>query len=83
MSLKRFLTKHLYSHEQKLDMTRRAQAIVAELFDAYSSDIGRMPPEFADRATSLKGADRARVIADYIAGMTDRYAIAAHEGLFG
>ena len=66
-----------------LEMTRRAQAIVAELFDAYSSDIGRMPSEFADRAASLEGAKRARVSADYIAGMTDRYAIAAHESLGG
>ena len=81
VALKRFLNKHLYSHEQKLEMTRRAQAIVQELFDAYSSDIGRMPAEFADRAAGLEGAERARVIADYIAGMTDRYAIAAHEGL--
>ncbi len=81
LSLKRFLNQHLYRHEQKLEMTRRAQAIVEELFDAYSGDIRRMPPEFADRAASLAGAERARVIADYIAGMTDRYAIAAHESL--
>ena len=81
MSLKRFLNKHLYSHEQKLEMTRRAKTIVAELFDAYSREVVLMPPEFADRAASLDGPDRARVIADYIAGMTDRYAIAAHETL--
>jgi dGTPase len=83
VSLKRFLNEHLYRHEQKLEMTRRAQAIVKELFDTYSSDISRMPPEFADRAATLDGAERARVIADYIAGMTDRYAIAAHESLVG
>jgi len=82
-SLKRFLNKHLYRHEQKLEMTRRAHAIVEELFDAYSGDVALMPAEFADRAASLSGAHRARVIADYIAGMTDRYAIAAHEGLAG
>jgi len=82
-SLKRFLNRHLYRHEQKLEMTRRAQAIVEELFVAYSGDVALMPGEFADRAASLGGADRARVIADYIAGMTDRYAIAAHEGLAG
>ncbi|MDH3619644.1 MAG: deoxyguanosinetriphosphate triphosphohydrolase [Gammaproteobacteria bacterium] len=81
VSLKRFLNRHLYRHEQKLEMTRRAQAIVADLFSAYSRDVSLMPPEFADRAGGLDGADRARVIADYIAGMTDRYAIAAHEGL--
>ncbi len=81
VSLKRFLNSHLYRHEQKLEMTRRAQAIVHELFEAYSGDPSLMPREFADKATSLEGAHRARVIADYIAGMTDRYAIAAHEGL--
>lgn len=81
VALKRFLYEHLYSHEQKLEMTRRAQAIVRDLFEAYTSDPSRMPQEFAERAVSLDGAQRARVIADYIAGMTDRYAIAAHEGL--
>ena len=81
VSLKRFLNKHLYSHEQKLEMTRRAQAMVRELFEAYSDDPFLMPQQFAEKAASLDGADRARVIADYIAGMTDRYAIAAHEGL--
>lgn len=83
VSLKRFLHQHLYSHEQKLEMTRRAQAIVRELFEAYSDDPFLMPQQFAERVASLDGADRARVIADYIAGMTDRYAIAAHEGLAG
>ncbi len=83
VSLKRFLSQHLYSHEQKLEMTRRAQAIVRELFEAYSGDPCLMPQQFAERAARLDGAARARVIADYIAGMTDRYAIAAHEGLAG
>jgi len=83
VSLKQFLTKHLYSHEQKLEMTRRAHAIVEELFDAYTNDIGLLPPQFAPRAASLDETGRARVIADYIAGMTDRFAIKAHEGLSG
>ena len=83
VSLKRFLSQHLYSHEQKLEMTRRAQAIVRELFEAYSGDPFLMPQQFAEKAASLDDADRARVIADYVAGMTDRYAIAAHEGLVG
>jgi dGTPase len=83
VSLKRFLNQHLYSHEQKLEMTRRAQAIVRELFEAYSGDPFLMPQQFAEKAVGLDGADRARVIADYVAGMTDRYAIAAHEGLAG
>jgi dGTPase len=83
LSLKRFLNKHLYRHEQKLEMTRRAQGIVEDLFNAYTSDVTLMPGEFAERAARLDEMARARVIADYIAGMTDRYAIAAHEGLAG
>jgi len=83
LSLKRFLNKHLYRHEQKLEMTRRAQAIVQDLFNAYSGDVTRMPQEFAERASRVDQTARARVIADYIAGMTDRYAIAAHEELTG
>ena len=64
-------------------MTRRAQTIVRELFEAYSGDPSLMPQEFSQKAAGVDGAERARVIADYIAGMTDRYAIAAHEGLAG
>ncbi len=81
--LKRFLNKHLYRHEQKLAMTRRAQAIVEDLFRAYSNDISLLPAEFADRAAGCDESGRARVIADYIAGMTDRFAIKAHETLSG
>ncbi len=83
LDLKRFLNQHLYTHEQKLEMTRRAQTIVRELFEAYRDDIDRMPPEFADRAAGGDEDGRARVIADYIAGMTDRFAIKAHESLRG
>ncbi len=79
--LKQFLNRHLYRHEQKLEMTRRAQGIVEDLFHAYSADVTLMPPEYADAAGRLDGRGRARVIADYIAGMTDRYAIAAHEAI--
>ena len=82
-SLKRFLHEHLYSHEQKLEMTRKVQIIVKELFTAYFEDVQRMPTEFADAAASLDEHGRARVVADYIAGMTDRYAIAAHESIRG
>ncbi len=83
VSLKRFLNKHLYSHEQKLEMTRKAQAIVEDLFAAYSSDVQLMPPAYADAAANQDETGRTRVIADYIAGMTDRFAISAHEALPG
>src|SRR5210317_1266892 len=81
IALKRFLNKHLYRHEQKLEMTRRAQGIVRDLFDAYSDDVSLMPSQFAETAAQLDEVARARVVADYIAGMTDRYAMAAHEEL--
>lgn len=80
-SLKRFLNKHLYRHEQKLEMTRRVQVTIKDLFTAYLEDVQRMPPEFADAAASLDEPGRARIVADYIAGMTDRFAIAAHESI--
>jgi dGTPase len=79
LALKRFLNKHLYSHEQKLQMTRRAQQIVRELFQIYMSDVACMPDEFSERAGKSDAVGKARVVADYIAGMTDRYAIAEHE----
>jgi len=81
VSLKGFLHKHLYSHEKKLEMTKRAQTIVRELFELYSSDMQLLPEDFAGRATGEDEAGRARVVADYVAGMTDRYAIAEHERL--
>jgi dGTPase len=81
VALKRFLTRHLYGHEQKLEMTRQAQRIVRDLFAAYTEDVTRMPEEFADRAARDDEPGRARIIADYIAGMTDRYAMKAHEAL--
>jgi dGTPase len=82
-SLKQFLHKHLYSHEQKLAMTREVQAMVRDLFSAYMADSKNMPEQFATAASKADGSGRARVVADYIAGMTDRYAISAHEALTG
>mgnify|MGYP000691735635 FL=1 len=82
VALKRFLNRHLYSHEQKLEMTRRAQRIIEDLFAAYSADPSRMPADFGDRAANLGESERARLIADYIAGMTDRYALQEYNKLF-
>lgn len=83
VALKRFLNKHLYSHEKKLAMTQRAQAIVRELFEIYMSDTSMMPNEFEQKAQQQDEDGKARVVADYIAGMTDRYAIAEHERITG
>jgi len=77
-SLKKFLYKNLYQHEKVLGMTGQAKARIEALFSRYIEDPKQMPEEFQKRA-SAEGKPRA--VADYIAGMTDRFAIAEHERL--
>jgi dGTPase len=76
--LHRFLRKHLYEHAHVQEMTANAGRMVQSLFEAYFEDISRLPPEFAAWAKeeeNQKGpSGRARIVADYIAGMTDRFA---------
>ncbi|MCH7821015.1 MAG: deoxyguanosinetriphosphate triphosphohydrolase [Proteobacteria bacterium] len=79
VSLKRFLNEYLYRHEQKLAMTRRVQAMISDLFAAYMEDVKRMPLQYSQATVNKDESGRARIVADYIAGMTDRYAIAEHE----
>ena len=76
--LKAFLRDKLYLHYQVLRMTDKARRIVRDLFDAFMSDVRLLPPQYQLRAR----ADQPRAIADYIAGMTDRYAIKEHRRLF-
>ncbi len=76
--LKRFLRDHLYWHYQVLRMTNKAQRIIGDLFEAFMSDPRLLPPQYQERSRS----DKPRAIADYIAGMTDRYAIKEHRRLF-
>ena len=82
-ALKRFLNKHLYRHEQKLAMTAKVQHVLRELFAYYMDDVNRMPAEFSRPASTDDDEIRARVVADYVAGMTDRFAIAEHERIAG
>jgi dGTPase len=77
VALKRFLFAELYRHPQVTRNTDRARQVVAELFAAYLDDPGQMPPEHAGRA------GRERAVADYIAGMTDRFALREHQRLTG
>ena len=75
--LKTFLFARLYRHPQVTQMMDQAQQVVRELFDAYLAQPGQMRAEFAART------DRHRAVADYIAGMTDRFAMREHERLTG
>lgn len=79
--LKRFLNKCLYRHEKVRSMTGKAQKMIEILFERYMSSPAEMPAEFLNRSKELDGAGKARVVADYIAGMTDRFAISEHERL--
>jgi dGTPase len=80
MELKRFLNQHLYRHDKVRTMTDKAKVTVRELFDRYMRTPEQMAPEFSKQAQADESC-KARVVADYIAGMTDRFAIAEHDRL--
>jgi dGTPase len=83
--LKSFLREQLYKHYKVRRMTAKARRVVRELFEAFFNDPALMPDEHEARTRLdlVKGpAGRARAVADYIAGMTDRYAILEHSRLF-
>jgi len=75
--LKRFLFAHLYRHPQVMETTSQARRIVADLFAIYMARPQEMPDEFA------QADDLPRNVADYIAGMTDRFASREHHRLTG
>ena len=76
--LKVFLRDKLYRHYQVLRMTNKARRIVGDLFAAFMDDPHILPPQYQAMARE----DKPRAIADYIAGMTDRYAMKEHRRLF-
>ena len=77
-ALKQFLRKHLYQHYRVVRMTTKAARVVADLFVAFSTTPALLPTEHQLQAP----ADMPRAIADYIAGMTDRYAMREHRRVF-
>jgi dGTPase len=86
LELKSFLREHVYKHYKVLRMTSKAGRVLQQLFAALFEDISLLPTEHRDRARLAEQgggvAGRARAVADYIAGMTDRYAILEHRRLF-
>jgi dGTPase len=78
LELKRFLNENLYRHYRVARMSSKARRVVTDLFEAFFAEPRLLPPEFQARATESKP----RAIADYIAGMTDRYAMLEHRRLF-
>ena len=78
LALKQFLRKNLYHHYKVNRMSAKAMRIIRELFEVFFDDITLMPTEHQVNAQ----IDKPRAVADYIAGMTDRFAIREHRRLF-
>jgi dGTPase len=86
LALKQFLRERVYRHFRVVRMTTKAQRTLKDLFRAYFEDVRLLPGEHRDAAGRMEATDgeagRARAVADYIAGMTDRFAISEHSRLY-
>ena len=86
LELKRFLRENLYRHYRVHRMSHKAGNVINKLFQAMLNDLRLMPPEYREKAQleeEQKGeSGRARIVSDYIAGMTDRYAIKEYKRIF-
>jgi dGTPase len=81
-AIKAFLFSHMYRHYKVRRMRNKATGVVRDLFDIFHNDSGLMPEEWSGAAAEA-GSEvlRARIVADYIAGMTDRFALEEHRVL--
>jgi dGTPase len=80
--IKAFLKEHMYQHERIQRVMNEAARVVSELFARYSTHPDDLPPEWREGLAHAGEKGQARHIADFIAGMTDRYALAEHSRLF-
>jgi dGTPase len=80
--LKGFLFERVYRHDRVMGVMRNAERVVADLFGRYMAEPGAMAERWAAAARELDERRRARLIADFVAGMTDRYAMEEHRRLF-
>jgi dGTPase len=81
-AIKEFLKTRMYRHERVQRVMSEAANVVRDLFARYGTHPDDLPPEWREGLTGLDEAGRARHIADFIAGMTDRFALAEHTRLF-
>ena len=86
LAIKRFLRKNLYMHYRVKRMSAKSSRMISDLFNTFMNDVYLLPPEYQTRVKEqidISGEPgKARIISDYIAGMTDRYAMAEHGKLF-
>jgi dGTPase len=81
-ALKRFMYANLYHHPTQVEAAEKARIVVAKLFEAYSGDTALLPEEWRSTLPQAEPA-RSRHISDFLAGMTDRYALNCHRMIFG
>ncbi len=80
--LKAFLFARVYRHPRVNRIMAGAEQVVEDLFARYMSDVATMPPAWRAAADGLEPRRRARLVADFVAGQTDRFAMAEHRRLF-
>ncbi|MDE2167121.1 MAG: deoxyguanosinetriphosphate triphosphohydrolase [Alphaproteobacteria bacterium] len=80
--LRAFLFERMYRHYRVNRMSSKARRVVADLFRIFNREPDLLPSEWREQALKVDAKGRARVIADYIAGMTDRFALDEHRRLF-
>jgi dGTPase len=81
IGLKRFLFQGMYRHERVTRMTERAKIVVADLFERHLAEPDLLPEDWRAETGAPGDAKTARLVADYIAGMTDNFAFATHDRL--
>jgi len=81
-AIKAFLKQHMYRHQRVMRVMGEAEEIVSDLFASYQSEPSKLPPEWQDNIEQESEAARARRIGNFIAGMTDRFALTEHQRLF-
>ena len=81
-ALRAFLYERMYKHYKVNRMRSQARRILDELFNEFFSEPGTLPPPWRRMAEIVEGSPRARIVCDYIAGMTDNYAIDEHRRIF-
>ncbi len=81
-AIKRFLYQHMYRHKRVMRVMGEAEQILFDLFAKYLKSPDELPPEWLTGGEADSEGDRARRIGNFIAGMTDRFALTEHQRLF-
>ena len=81
-ALKAYLFSHMYRHPRVTQSMERAKQVVADLAAAFRADPSLLPADWAEACAGASEERRVSVVRDYIAGMTDRYALLEHNRIF-